>query len=52
LDHIFYGVLLGGSFQWLGQLSQNDTLQPQVYVGANSGHFNLSPARLWCYPAY
>ena len=46
------GLVLGGSFQWLGQLSQNDTLQPQVYVGANSGQFNLSPARLWCYPAY
>ena len=46
------GLVLGGSFQWLGQLSQNDTLQPQVYVGANSGHFHLSPARFWCYPAY
>jgi hypothetical protein len=46
------GLVLGGSFQWVGQLNQNDTLQPQVYVGAASGHFNLSPARFWCHPTY
>ncbi len=46
------GLVLGGSFQWVGQLNQNDTLQPQVYVGAASGHFNLSPARFWCHLTY
>jgi hypothetical protein len=46
------GLVLGGSFQWVGQLNQNDTLQPQVYVGATSGSFNLSPARFWCHPTY